>query len=106
MIKRIKFLIEQSRKADKRKMEIEKLLETEKDAEKIFRLQNEYENLGAIGIYICKICNIYRSDLEWRVKGQKGAKCSRCGSNKIMSPPQIPVMAIIKLVIRFLIKGF
>ena len=104
MLKRIIRMIKGSIEASRREKELKVLLAGEKDETKLRGLKNELSELGFMGVMVCKQCNSYRSDLEWREK--KILNCQKCGSNKITYPPKIPQMVILRLALRFVIKGY
>ena len=104
MIRRIIEMFRVSREQDQRKFLIEEALKTEKEPTRIKLLENELNNVGFMLIVTCEQCNNYRSDLEWR--GKKITKCQRCGAVKVTYPEKIPKLAIIKLVLRYAIKGY
>lgn len=116
MIRRILEMIKGSIAADRRGEELKELIKVQQDPGKKVLLEAEYENLGFMRIVICKDCFNYRSDLEWRGKKnetkqeaklrQERANCRRCGSNKVGYPPKVPLRVILRLTLRFVIKGY
>ena len=106
ILERIIWIYKENKQTDKRFLEIQKLLKTETDKKKRFELENEIENLGVIRVMVCSQCSNYRSDLEYKEKGKEGINCKRCGSNKITYPPITPKLVVLRLLIRYIIKGY
>jgi len=104
MIRRILELYRGSKAEDLRLELIQEALKMEKNPIKIKLLEKELDNVGFMLIGTCEQCNNFRSDLEWR--GKKITKCKRCGSNKLTYPPKIPKLAVVKLVVRYVVKGY
>ena len=116
MFKRLLEMIRGSRAADVEEKRLMELIKTEKDPIQLREYQKQYDELGFMRIVVCKECGDWRSDLEWRGKEnetREAAKkrkerlnCQRCSSNKVAYPQKVPMGIIIKLALRFVIKGY